>query len=170
MKFKPKFKYINIDINAYKKELESYLTNRLKESGYKWLDATVRTSTHIPTWSGASRATFQRLAQELGTTVPIGPIVARKDRTSLGLANAQGSGVFIDSAAGSFKFTYATQLRYLAYNEFNPPVPGLPPQPFSNRVRYTPYRFQDKGQAAWEKFAAKTKLPNPYKFIRKGNI
>jgi hypothetical protein len=170
MKFTPKFKYINIDMSAYRTAMESYLTDRLKASGARWLDATVRTSTHIPTWSGASRATFQKLAQDLGTTVPIGPIVARKDRTALGLANAQGSGVFIDTASSTFKFTYATQLRYLVYNEFNLATRGPAPQPFSNNVRYTPYRFQDKGLAAWEVFAIKTRLPNPYKFIRKGAI
>lgn len=170
MRTRVNFTSFNFDLEGYKAELERYLTQKLKEGGSKWLDATVRTSTIIPTWSGASRATFQKLAQELGTTVPIGPIVARKDRTSLGLANAQGSGVFISAAAGSYKFTYATQLRYLVYNEFNRAVRGPAPQPFSNNVRYTPYGFQGKGQAAWEKFAATVRLPNPYKFLLKGKI
>ena len=162
--------YFGIDMVAYKQELNKYLTERLKVGGAKWLDATVRTSTHIPTWSGASRATFQKLAQELGTTVPIGPIVAKKDRTALGRANAAGSGVFINPGRNEWKFTYATQLRYLIYNEFNPPTPGPYPQPFSNRVRYTPYHFQDKGLHAWMAFAAATRLPNPFKFLRKGKI
>lgn len=170
MKMKVKFTSFVFDLEGYLGELEKFLTQKLKEGGAKWLDATVRTKTIIPTWSGASRATFQKLAQELDTTVPIGPIRARKDRTALGLANAQGSGVFINSAAGDYKFTYATQLRYLAYNEFNKATRGPAPQPFSNNVRYTPYRFQDKGQAAWERFAATVKLPNPYKFLRKGKI
>ncbi len=170
MKFKPNFTSIELDMPAYKRALDQYLTVKLKASGRKWLDATVRTSTHIPTWSGASRATFQKLANELGTTVPIGPIRAKKDRTALGRASAVGSGVEVNPAKGIWKFTYATQLRYLIYNEYNPPVPGAPPKPWSTAVRFTPYGFQDKGEAVWLDFVRNVVLPNPFQYLRKEKL
>lgn len=155
---------------SYKRALDQYLTVMLKNGGKKWLNATVRTSTHIPTWSGASRATFQKLAQELGTSVPIGPIRAKKDRTALGRANAQGSGVFINTSKGLWQFAYQTQLRYLIYNEYNLAVAGPPPRPFSNNVRYTPYGFQEKGARAWFEFTKNLSLPSPFKYLRKGKL
>jgi len=170
MKFTPNFTSIELDMPAYKRALYQYLIASLRGGGRKWLDATVRTSTHIPTWSGASRATFQKLAQELGTTVPIGPIRAHKDRTALGRASAQGSGMFVDESKGLWQFVYQTQLRYLAYNEYNRAVAGAPPQPFSNNVRYTPYGFQAKGAKAWLAFTSKLLLPSPFKYLRKGKL
>lgn len=170
MKFKPNFVSLELDMPEYKRALDQYLTTKLKLGGRKWLDATVRTSTHIPTWSGASRATFQKLAQELGTSVPIGIIRAHKDRTALGRACAQGSGVFVNTSRGLWQFVYQTQLRYLKYNEYNRAVAGTPPQPFSNNVRYTPYGFQAKGAKAWFAFTKNLSLPSPFKYLRKGKL
>lgn len=168
MKFTPKFKPILFDLKAYQDALDGYFMRKLREGGRKWLDATVRTSTHIPTWSGGSRATFMKLAADFGTSVPIGRIRARRDRVQEGIARSAGSGLRINPARGLWQFEYRTDLPWLVFNEYNPPVPGPFPAPWSANVRWTPYHFQDKGAAAWMKFAAKVKLPNPFKYIKTG--
>jgi hypothetical protein len=168
MKFTPKFKLLAFDLQACFRAIHERLIEQTKLSGQIWINATV-ISVPIPTWSGASRATFQELARELGTTVPIGPIKAKKDRTSLGRSVSSG-GFTKDRVTFNYSFFYETDLRYLAYNEFNRAVKGPPPQPFSDKVRFTPYHFQDKGLKAWKEFAKGVRLPNPYNFLTPVNI
>lgn len=165
MKFTTDFKAIKIDMPAFRRALIAELRNANEKAGRAWIDAAVN-KTPIPTWSGASRATFQKLASELGTSVPIGPIRSLKDRTSLGRASSAGSGVIEDKREAYVGFIYETSLRYLAYNEYNRAVAGPPPQPFSNRVRFTPYRFQERALKAWQKEAEKATLPNPFKYLK----
>lgn len=172
MKWTADFKIIELDLHAYGRVMLSTLHNLNERAGQAWIDTAVN-KTPIPTWSGASRATFQKLATELGTSVPIGPIKAKKSRVSLGLSTSTGSGVFVDAKGAiptEVGFKYQSSLRYLAYNEYNVATQGRPPQPFSNRVRFTPYNFQVRAEAAWQKVAAKAKLPNPYKYLRVRSI
>lgn len=143
--------------------LNQYVKEFVKQGGIKWLDATVLKI--IPTWSGASRATFEKLAQDLGTSIPYGPQRSRKDRRPLGRATSAGSG-FFSNAQGQHYFVYTTQLRYLIYNEFNKATAGPPPQPFSDAVRFTPYHFQDAGDKAWRIYEKKFKPPPVWKFLR----
>jgi len=165
MRFVTDFKAITIDKVGYLRAMLKALREFNEKAGQVWIDTAVN-KTPIPTWSGASRATFQKLASELGTTVPIGPIRAIKDRTALGHATSSGSGVIVDASEAYVGFKYETSLRYLAYNEYNKAVAGPPPQPFSNNVRFTPYRFQSRAALAWQKEAAKAKLPDPFKFLK----
>jgi len=152
---------IFFNASSAKKELTTYIQDFVKSGGRKWLDATVRKI--IPTWSKASRATFQKLARDLGTSIPYGPLRSQTDRESLGLANSAGSGFFVTSAGTHF--VYTTQLRYLIYNEYNAAVAGPPPQPWSNNVRFTPYHFQDAGDKSWEAHAKTIKIPDPTKWM-----
>jgi hypothetical protein len=163
MKFKANFRSIELNLAAYSKVLLTALRSLNEKAGQAWIHAAVD-STPIPTWSGASRATFQKLARELGTSVSIGPL-RTKSRVSLGSSASSGSGVVEDKAAGFVGFIYETNLRYLAYNEYNSAVAGTPPAPFSNKVRFTPYNFQSRALAAWEKVANTATLPDPYLFI-----
>jgi len=163
MKFIPKFRAPSLDIGGYKRHLSDYMEDWLKQAGREWLQATVLAI--IPTWSKASRATFQKLARELGTGIPYGPQLSRKDRESLGLSTGSGSGLELDPENSRWHFKYHSTLRYLAYNEYNRAVKG------TNNVFYglrtpTPYHFQEKGVAAFEHFTRYTELPNPFKFIR----
>ncbi len=171
MKFKVggKFELFSFDAQAYMQDLNDHMTIKLKETGIHWLDNTVRTRTHIPTWSGASRSTFQKLAVALGTTVPIGPIRSLIDRTWLGYASSSG-GLSLQPSKGTWSFFYQTSLNYLIYNEKNRAVPGPPPQPFSHNVRYTPYNFQAKGVRAFFAFASRVRLPSVKKYIRKRKV
>jgi hypothetical protein len=169
MKFKTDFYAMVFDVAGYSKILLQYLRSINEKAGQAWIDAAVN-QTPIPTWSGASRATFSKLAQELGTSVPIGPIRATKDRIALGSSSSAASGVVEDRAKGYAGFVYETNLRYLAYNEYNLATAGPPPQPFSNNVRFTPYNFQSRAQAAWLKVADTAKLPNPWRHLKKRKI
>jgi len=166
MKFTTDFYWMDLDLDAYKRALLSALRNINERAGKAWINEAVN-KTPIPTWSGASRATFQKLAAELGTSVPIGPIRSRKNRVALGLSVSAGSGVLEDKDDGYAGFIYDTNLRYLAYNEYNLAVAGPPPQPFSNNVRFTPYNFQSRAQAAWLAVAKTAKLPDPYRYLKK---
>lgn len=166
MKFETEFYDITLDVKAYKKELLKYLRDINERAGQAWID-TVVNKTPIPTWSGASRATFKKLANELGTSVPIGPIKANKNRVSLGESTSSQSGVVEDSNDAYVGFLYSTNLRYLRYNEYNRATAGPPPQPFSNNVKFTPYGFQEKGAKVWQEIAKKAELPDPYKYLSK---
>jgi hypothetical protein len=169
MTFKTAFYAMNLDVAGYSKTLLKYLRSINEKAGQAWIDTAVN-KTPIPTWSGASRATFVKLASELGTSVPIGPIRPKKDRTNLGRATSARSTVIEDPPKGYAGFVYATSLRYLAYNEYNLATAGPPPQPFSDHVRFTPYNFQSRAQTAWLKVAVKAKLPNPLKHLKKRKI
>jgi hypothetical protein len=163
MKFTPKFVALHLDVAAYKRHLSEYMEDWLKQAGQQWLLATVHAV--IPTWSKASRATFQTLARELGTSVPYGPQRSRKDRESLGISTGSGSGLELDPENSRWHFRYHSTLRYLAYNEYNRA------EKCSNNVFYglrspTPYHFQEKGQKAFEQFTRFTELPDPFKFLK----
>jgi hypothetical protein len=168
MKFKTSFKAITLDTAAYSRVLLKYLRGLNSKAGTAWIDTAVN-KTPIPTWSGASRATFSKLALELGTSVTIGPIRSKKNRTGLGAASSN-SRVIEQMQDGYIGFMYETSLRYLAYNEYNAAVAGPPPQPFTNNVRFTPYHFQGRAEQAWQKVADKARLPNPYKHLKKRKI
>lgn len=169
MKFKAKFHTLTLDLGAYRSELNSYMEEWLKQAGREWLNATVMTA--IPTWSKASRATFQKLARELGTSVPYGPLKSLKDRESLGLSAGSGSGVELNPSNQQWHFKYDSNLNYLAYNEYNKAVYGQGGVFSRSGLRHpTPYHFQEKGLKAFEAFTRFTELPNPFKFLKKGKI
>lgn len=167
MKWIPNLKTFRLNRSSYDRAALAAMREFNKRAGKAWIRAAVD-QTPIPTWSGASRATFQKLARELGTSVPIGPIIAPRSRVALGRSVSSGSGVVEEVRGGSPKyvgFTYETDLRYLEYNEYNRATKGPPPQPYSNAVRFTPYRFQQRAQGAWQVEASKARLPNPFNYV-----
>ena len=169
MKFKAKFHTLTLDLGAYRSELSAYMEEWLKQAGREWLNATVIAV--IPTWSKASRATFQKLAHELGTSIPYGPQKSKKDRESLGLAAGSDSGLEFSPSSQQWHFKYSSSLNYLAYNEYNKAVYGQGGVFSKSGLRHpTPYHFQEKGLRAFEEFARFTELPNPFKFLKKGKI
>lgn len=164
--FTTEFYAIDIDMVRYRQAVLDYLHEINEKAGQAWLDEVIK-GTPIPSWSGASRATFQKLARELNTTVPIRIARGAPNRIALGLSNSSGSGTEerntpTDVYVG---FLYKSQLRYLAYNEYNKAVAGSPPQPYSNNVRFTPYGFQNRASKVWQATAKTARLPNPYDFI-----
>jgi hypothetical protein len=166
MKWTPNFKALKLDVAAYQAALSRYMQDWIKQAAQRWLQATVISI--IPTWSKASRATFQALARDVGMSIPYGPQQSRKDREALGLSTGSG-GLELDPSASRWYFRYRSSLRYLAYNEYNRAVWGPePPAPFrrAGLIHPTPYHFQEAGQKEFEEFAHFTVLPNPYKFLK----
>jgi hypothetical protein len=145
----------------------------VQKSGRVWLDAAVN-KIPIPTWSGASRASFQKLANELGTTVVVGARAASnwKDRTSLGRSTSQGSCVISDKKKDFYGFVFQSDLRYLDFNEKNHATPGDPPRPMWKTIDNTPYGFLKLGNDAWKAYAEKVDLPEPLKskFLKKFKV
>ncbi|MHC4301382.1 MAG: hypothetical protein ACYS7Y_29290 [Planctomycetota bacterium] len=111
MKFKADFRRLDFRLNDYLKVMLEAMRKINEKAGHAWINEAVN-NTPIPTWSGASRATFQKLASELGTTVPIGPL-RTKSRIALGKAESAGSGVVEDASVAFVGFVYQTGLRYL---------------------------------------------------------
>ena len=159
MKWKKKLVLVEFDRTAYMNALKKDMTNNIREAGRVWL---ARVLVIIPTWSRASRATFEALAQAVGFNITYGPQKSRKDRLVLGLQTGRGG---LEIKRTSWHFFYETDLRYLAYNEFNNATPGPPPQPFGQLLNPTPYQFQDAGKEAFDRFADTVRLPNPGDFI-----
>lgn len=172
MKWTAELYSIELDSELYMKVLLNTLRNANERAGKAWIQAAAN-QTPIPTWSGASRGTFIKLAKQLGTSIAIGPIrKGVKKAVNLGVYSASASGVVEKRTKGELYigFVYDTVLRHLAYNEYNSPVAGKYPKPFSNKVRYTPYRFQSRAEAAWQVEASKVKLPNPYTYLKKRKL
>ena len=170
MRFTPNFRAPVLNVDAYKRLLNQQMEDWLKQAARDWLRATVIAV--IPTWSKASRATFQKLANEVGMVIPYGRQLSRKDRESLGRSTSTQSGLILNPGRSRWHFKYHTELRYLAYNEYNRVVYGQAPNVFSRSglSNPTPYHFQQKGQEAFEQFTRHTRLPNPYKFLKKVKV
>ena len=156
---------MDFDIDHVRRIIWAHIRDSNMKAGQAWITATVL-STPIPAWSGASRATFSQLASELGTSVPIGVRSGVRSRAALGRASAAGSGVEESRKRSFAGFTYRTTLRHLIYNEYNQAVKGPYPQPFSDNVRFTPYFFQAIGAVAWNAYAKKVRLPNPFRYLK----
>lgn len=163
MRFRSQVRLIDFDLRGYRQQLDARMTEIVKEAARSWLRTVL---VIIPTWSRASRATFNELAEAVGFNLTFGPIRSREDRLSLGLSTGKGG---LDIKPGrSWHFFYETSLRYLAYNEFNRVVFGRAPNVFSRSglTNPTPYRFQEAGARDFQSFSEQILLPSPIEFIR----
>jgi len=162
MIFRPQISLIEFDLVGYLDDVDDKMVEHTKEAAKRYLTAVLRI---IPTWSRASRATFNALAEAVGFNLTYGPILSRKDRLELGLSTGRG-GIETDNFS-YWKFFYETDLRYLAYNEYNQVIFGKAPNVFSRTglTHPTPYHFQDAGQLAFEDYAQGVQLPSPLPFI-----
>ena len=160
MRFRPNIKLINFDKRGFLNHFDDQMRETTKEAARSWLRTVL---VIIPTWSRASRATFEALANEVGFNVTYGPQLSKEDRLILGLSSSKG-GLSIQKLK-SYTFFYETDLRYLAYNEMNSATPGPPPQPFGLLTNPTPYNFREAGKNDFTSFAAQIRLPNPIEFI-----
>ncbi len=158
MKFKGSLVTLQFNMSDYQKRLHETLSNEVSHAAFVWLEAVL---SEIPTWSGASRATFLRLAREAEYTLTIAPRAI--NRIPYGQRHGDGE-IKTDSAKGLYSFSYETTLRWLIHNEFN--SPETDPEVFHRLLKPGPYHFQQKGQAAFRKFAAEVRLPSPWKSLR----
>lgn len=162
MKWTSKWQTYKLDVNAYKIAVTEHLEGCIKEAAKLWLNVTV--ASLIPSWSNASRATFEELARAVGVSIRYGPQLSRKDRKPLGLSTGTGG---YEASDGIASFWYTSTLRYLAFNDQNTATPGPPPRPFTHLTNPTPYNFTDAGRQAFEEYAKTVRLPDPFKYIRK---
>ncbi len=166
MKFTTNLKLPTLDVADYQRMLNAWMESKLKEAGRAWLGAFI--TLIIPHWSGASRATFEKLATEFGTIVPYGPQQSWVDRKAMGRAASGGSGLLLEPGNARWHFVYSSTLYHLAYNEYNAAVKG------SGGVRWglthpTPYHFQKAGLDAFAEFAQRVVLPSPLPYLRVKN-
>lgn len=157
MQWKAIFKAPRLDLAGYRVRLQQELGDALAFATAEWLDAAVNA---VPVWSGASRATFLPLASFISFHVSIAP-VKRRGGINLGLQNASGN-FEADGKSGRFFFTYETTLEHLIYNEFNDGNISPGPGQFGTLINPGPYDFQEKGKAAFDRFAPNVGLPNPF--------
>jgi len=152
-----------LDANRYKKELAKYMTAKLKEAIRAWLKASIEV---VPTWSGASRATFEKLARLGDMVIEYGPQKSYKNRKPLGRKESSAK-VSINESSGKFYFEWGTSLQYFIINNFGAQQ-YIPREqaPANNNIispkglkNPGPYRIEDRGKKAVEEL--KITLPNP---------
>ena len=151
--WKAELKGLYLPLPVVKNAIDKRVREATEEGARVWLKTVLSI---IPTWSGASRATFEALAQSVGFTVVYGPIRANKDRRSLGQGTGFG-GVTRDST-GHYSFYYRTELRYLLFNEANVARVGVGGV-FKGLINPTPYKFFEKGEQAFLAYAKTVRLP-----------
>ncbi len=160
MRFVRRISLVNFDRKGYEAFLKDKMTEAVSEAAKSWLTTVLAI---IPTWSRASRATFEALADAVGFHITYGPIRSREDRLTLGLSTGRGG---LKITKKSWHFFYETDLRYLAYNDLNKAIYGVAPNVFSKGgIPNTPYRFVEAGQRDFESFADGVRLPSPVAFI-----
>lgn len=150
--WKANLKGLNLRLPIVKNQIDKRVLESTKEGARIWLDTVLAI---VPTWSGASRATFEALAQAVGYNVTYGPIRSFKDRRSLGQGTGFGG---IEKTPAGYSFTYRTTLRYLEFNEANRATVGVAGV-FKGLINPTPYKFFDAGERAFLKYASKVRLP-----------
>ncbi len=175
-KVKINFKGMQLSLTAWQKAADVELTKLIKDSARVWLNATVLSV--IPVWSGASRASFLKLARAVSFPLSITGLKATPGQTrgalgpSIGFQQSTGK-LVTDAKKGVYTFAYSTSLFHLVFNEFNnanqSPVAG---RLYSRLKQPGPYNFQKLGKAAVEEFFASTivDLPSPWDHVKLTSI
>jgi hypothetical protein len=116
----------------------------------------------MPVWSAASRATFAPLASQVEYALGYSPVSDAPNRIDIGIGASPGdNGTFQrGETPGVYSFTYSTTLPHLIVNEYHN-ANNFPPK--NGRSFHLtdpgPYRFQEKGKAAFLKYASEITLP-----------
>jgi hypothetical protein len=165
MRFTSQFAAPRINLDRYRKALDRHMREVIAQALAEWLEAVLR---EIPVWSGASRATFEHLAQTIGMDVPNVPVVHCPDKIAEGALDGLQSKLELGETAGVYAFTYKTSLPHLVWNEYHnanlDPDPGKFPPPAVLK-KPGPYEFQAKGAVAFLRFAYNVDLPSVCPFI-----
>ena len=158
MKFKAQFSIPRIDVAAYRNALDAHMKGVISQALMEWLEAVLA---EIPVWSGASRATFVKVAQQIGYNLPVAPaavqavhglFTSRIDRTAMGTAQSDGT-LTADKEIGEYTFTYSTTLPWLIWNEYHNANVDPDPTLFYRLIDPGPYNFQVAGARAFLRFA-----------------
>jgi hypothetical protein len=160
MKFTAQFSTPRIDVMGYAKALDAHMSEMIAQGLTVWLEAVLA---EIPVWSGASRATFTKLASAISYSIPIDPVAV--DRTGRGMASSDG-GMVTDKATGEYTFSYSTTLPWLIWNEYHNANVDPDPSLFYRVLKEGPYNFQVVGARAFLRFADNVDLLPVKPFVR----
>jgi hypothetical protein len=163
MRFTGELQIPRLDQRGYERHLDKFLSEVIQQAARVWLNATVVRL--IPIWSGASVATFLPLARAALMPLPNSPVSGAPDRRQEGRSKGSG-GIDRGRRRWVYTFHYGTNLEHLIYNEFTNANISPDPTLFFRLLRPGPYNFQEAGRQAFLDFASRTRLPNPYRFIR----
>ena len=174
MKFTVRFQAPTINVQNWVARLDSRMSKHLDRAATVWLNATVLLA--IPVWSGASRATFLKLAREISFPLTItgikdtarGRINSGSAGPRLGFQQSKGE-VSKGQVPGVYTFTYGTTLFHLVFNEYNDANANPEAGRLFSRLREPgPYNFQEIGKNAFEDYVkGLVELPSPWK---KGSV
>ena len=166
MRFTGTFKGIQIAVSAYTQAVDTVLEEAITKAATAWLNATVMAV--IPVWSGASAATFQKLARAVSFPLTITGVAPQGAYGALGpqygLQRSTGS---VSKGGGKASFEYGTSLFHLVFNESqNANISKKAGRVFSSLNQPGPYGFQSLGETAFTSFAATVILPNPWLHVQ----
>jgi hypothetical protein len=131
-----------VSARKYETALRAQMLGAVTEAAVAWLQAVTEI---VPMWSGASVATFLRLAREASFTLSVQPAGNAPNRASLGESSSEGE---IVAQGTHVFFRYATTLDHLIYNEFNNANVRPDPSLFARLKNPGPYGFREAGEAA----------------------
>ena len=138
MKVTHSFRVPRINVDQYRTALDRHMKEVLAQGLMEWLHTALL---EIPNWTGASRATFWRLAETINAQVD-----ASGPRVGIGQLAGDGS-MQTDKMKGVYTFTYSTTLPWLIWNEYHdanvdpdptkypPPAKLKSPAPITSRPR-----------------------------------
>lgn len=155
MKFTHSYRRPGLDLAGYKKALDKQMKEALAQGLMEWLNAVL---VEVPLWSGASRATFVKLAQHIDFSVPTSGGPAPMDRTGEGMGASKGE-FEANIESGQYSFTYGTSLPWLIWNEYHNANVDPDPTLFYRLKKPGPYDFQTKGKAAFVHMTRLVGLP-----------
>lgn len=158
MKFTATLLAPRLNLSDYSAALHKYMQESISHAVSVWLEAVLL---EIPVWSGASQATFTKLAQAIGSNLPIAPSVP--SREGIGSAASDGG---LEIGKGRYVFYYSTSLPWLIWNEYNNANVNPDPTLFYRVLKEGPYNFQMKGSLAFLRFASSVDLPPVAQHIR----
>lgn len=171
MKFKPSMTALTFDLVGYKQELNTALKKELQQAIKHWLRSAIKPT--VPTWSGASRATFAMISKLAEEPMTYGAQKSRKNRKALGERESSAT-LTGDKDTGIYSFEWGTTLRYfiLNNNSFQQYVPGAK-DTGSGKILYKtgltrpgPYNLEQKGEVALREALKTVSLPSPIPFIK----
>jgi hypothetical protein len=139
-----KLRSSSIRLSEYKIAFANAAEANIAQAAFVWVSTAVAI---IPVWSGASRATFEKLASAISFNFDNTPKTPGIDARDEGRAESEG-GVFSDRARGVFSFRYSTSLEHLIFNESNDANQGGDPNVFFRLINPGPYNFVDQANDA----------------------
>ena len=169
MRFTLNASKITIDLNRWKTRMDQDLSENLDKAAGAWINSIVFSV--VPVWSGASVATFLKLAKEVNHPLEVRGVSTKLGGgVSLGLSRSKGE-VTKNKNLGHYTFTYKTNLFHLVFNEqFNANDNPKAGKLFARLRKPGPYNFREIGKEAFESYSREVKLPSPWKTLKRSKI